>query len=160
MTMTADDHANRRQFLIGAASLAGGMITVLPVTDARATPDTMQAAIKKVVGSSALRKGKVTLRLPPLVENGNSVAMDVAVESPMTANDYVRAIHVFNEKNPQPNVALFHLGPRSGQAKISTRMRLADSQRVIAIAELSDGSFWSDEVEVIVTIAACLEDPV
>src|SRR5215470_19641553 len=88
--MTTDDHANRRQFLIGAASLAGGMITVLPVTDARATPETMQAAIKKAVGSAALRKGKVTLRLPPLVENGNSVAMDVAVESPMTADDHVR----------------------------------------------------------------------
>ena len=160
MTMTADDHANRRQFLIGAASLAGGMITVLPVTDARATPDTMQAAIKKVVGSSALRKGKVTLRLPPLVENGNSVAMDVAVESPMTANNHVRAIHVFNEKNPQSNVISIRLGPPAGTAKIATRMRLADSQRVMAIAEMNDGSFWSDEVDVIVTIAACLEDPV
>jgi sulfur-oxidizing protein SoxY len=158
--MTADDHADRRQFLIGAASLAGGMITVLPVTDARATPDTMHAAIKKVVGSSALRKGKVTLRLPPLVENGNSVAMDVAVESPMTADDYVRAIHVFNEKNPQPNVVSVRLGPPAGQAKLSTRVRLADSQRIMAIAEMNDGSFWSDEVDVIVTIAACLEDPV
>jgi sulfur-oxidizing protein SoxY len=158
--MISADHANRRQFLIGAASLAGGLITVLPVTDARATPETMQAAIKKVVGSAALRKGKVTLRLPPLVENGNSVAMDVAVESPMTADDYVRAIHVFNEKNPQSNVVSVRLGPPAGQAKLSTRVRLADSQRIMAIAEMNDGSFWSDEVDVIVTIAACLEDPV
>jgi sulfur-oxidizing protein SoxY len=157
--MMADD-ATRRAFLIGATSLAGGLITVLPVTDARATPETMQAAIKKVIGSAALRKGKVTLHLPPLVENGNSVAMDIAVDSPMTANNHVRAIHVFNEKNPQPNVVSMRLGPPAGQAKIATRVRLADSQRILAIAEMNDGTFWSDEVDVIVTIAACLEDPV
>jgi sulfur-oxidizing protein SoxY len=158
--MMADDKATRRTFLIGATSLAGGLITVLPVTDARATPETMQAAIKKVIGSAPLRKGKVTLHLPPLVENGNSVAMDVAVESPMTANNHVRAIHVFNEKNPQSNVVSIRLGPPAGQAKIATRVRLADSQRIMAIAEMNDGTFWSDEVDVIVTIAACLEDPV
>jgi len=158
--MVTDDHANRRQVLIGAASLVGGLVTVLPASEARATPESMQAAIKKVVGAAPLRKGKVTLRLPPLVENGNSVSMDIAVESPMSATDHVRAIHVFNEKNPQPNVISIRLGPPAGQAKISTRMRLADSQRIMAIAEMSDGSFWSDEVEVIVTIAACLEDPV
>jgi sulfur-oxidizing protein SoxY len=156
----ADDKATRRTFLIGATSLVGGLITVLPVTDARATPETMQAAIKKVIGSAPLRKGKVTLHLPPLVENGNSVAMDVAVESPMTANNHVRAIHVFNEKNPQSNVVSIRLGPPAGQAKIATRVRLADSQRIMAIAEMNDGTFWSDEVDVIVTIAACLEDPV
>jgi len=158
--MIADDEATRRHFLIGAASLAGGLVTVLPVSEARATPEAMQAAIKKAVGSASLRKGKVTLTLPPLVENGNSVSLEIAVDSPMTAESHVRAIHVFNEKNPQPNVISARLGPRAGQAKIATRMRLADSQRVMAIAEMSDGTFWSDEVEVIVTIAACLEDPV
>ncbi len=158
--MMTDDEATRRQFMIGAASLAGGLVTVLPVTEARATPETMQAAIKKVVGSAPLRKGKVALHLPPLVENGNSVSMDIAVESPMTADNYVRAIHVFNEKNPQSNVISIRLGPPAGQAKVATRMRLADSQRIMAIAEMNDGSFWSDEVDVIVTIAACLEDPV
>jgi sulfur-oxidizing protein SoxY len=65
---------------------------------------------------------------------------------------------VFNEKNPQPNVAVFHLGPRAGRASVSTRMRLATSQNLIAVAELSDGTFWSDKVEVIVTLAACVED--
>jgi sulfur-oxidizing protein SoxY len=88
------------------------------------------------------------------------VSLDVSVESPMTVEDYVKTIHVFNEKNPQPNVISARLGPRAGQAKVSTRIRLADSQIVMAIAEMSDGTFWSDEVEVIVTIAACLEDPV
>lgn len=158
--MIADDHATRRHFLIGAASVAGGLVTVLPVSEARATPEAMQAAIKKVVGSASLRKGKVSLHLPPLVENGNSVSLEIAVDSPMTAENHVRAIHVFNEKNPQPNVISARLGPRAGQAKVATRMRLADSQRVMAIAEMNDGTFWSDEVEVIVTIAACLEDPV
>jgi sulfur-oxidizing protein SoxY len=152
----------RRDVLIGAASLAAGagIVSVLPVREASATPASMDAAIKKVVGSAPLRKGKVTLNLPPIVENGNSVSVDVAVESPMTPDNHVKAIHVFNEKNPLPNVISAKLGPRAGQAKVSTRMRLADSQRVMAVAELSDGTFWSDEVEVIVTIAACLEDPV
>ena len=76
----------------------------------------------------------------------------------MTADDHVKAIHVFNEKNPQPNVISVQLGPRAGRATISTRIRLADTQKVIAIAEMSDGSFWSDKVDVIVTLAACLED--
>jgi sulfur-oxidizing protein SoxY len=98
--------------------------------------------------------------LPPLIENGNAVSLSVAVDSPMTAEDYVKAIHVFNEKNPQPNVVSVHLGPRAGKANIATRIRLADSQKVIAIAEMSDGSFWSDEVEVVVTLAACLEGSV
>jgi sulfur-oxidizing protein SoxY len=152
----------RRDLLIGAASVAAGIgiVTVLPVSEASATPASMDAAIKKVVGSAALRKGKVTLNLPPIVENGNSVSVDISVESPMTPDNYVKAIHVFNEKNPLPNVISAQLGPRAGAAKVSTRMRLADSQRVMAVAQLSDGTFWSDEVDVIVTIAACLEDPV
>ena len=157
-----DDRATRRDVLIGAASVAAGFgaVSVLPVAEARATPAAMDAAIKKLTGSAPLRKGKVTLNLPPIVENGNSVSLDVSVDSPMTPDNHVKSIHVFNEKNPQPYVISAQLGPRAGQAKVSTRMRLADSQRVIAIAALSDGSFWSDEVEVIVTIAACLEDPV
>ena len=113
--------------------------------------------MKKVLGEAPLRKGKVTLDVPPLIENGNTVPLTVTVDSPMTAADHVKAIHVFNEKNPQPNVVSVHLGPRAGKASISTRIRLADSQKIIAVAELSDGSFWSDEAEVVVTLAACLE---
>ena len=95
--------------------------------------------------------------MPPLVDNGNSVGLSVAVDSPMTPGDHVRRIAVFNEKNPQPNVATFHLTPRSGRASVSTRIRLADSQTVTAVAEMSDGTFWSDRADVIVTLAACLE---
>jgi sulfur-oxidizing protein SoxY len=148
--------ATRRAFL-GAASGAAAMILVRP---AMATPQAMKAAIATVTGGVPVKPGKVKLELPPLVENGNTVAMTVRVESPMTAQDHVKAIHVFTEKNPQPNVISVKLGPRAGNAEIQTRIRLADTQQVTAICEMSDGSFWSDQVDVILTISACLEDPV
>ena len=144
----------RRQILVAA----GGLGAALIVRPAQATPDDMKAAIRRVVGDAPIKPGKVKLNLPPLVENGNTVAMSVAVDSPMTAKDYVKAIHVFTEKNPQPNVISVKLGPRAGKAEIATRVRLADTQTVTAICELSDGSFWSDHVEVIITLGACLED--
>jgi sulfur-oxidizing protein SoxY len=111
-----------------------------------------------VVGDAPVRRGRVKLDLPPLIDNGNSVPLAVAVESPMTAADHVRAIHVFTEKNPQPNVVSAHLGPRAGRARLATRIRLADTGTVIAIAQMSDGSFWSDSAEVVVTLSACLEE--
>lgn len=150
--------ASRRDLLVAAGTLALGGAAALAVHPAVATPAAMQSAIAKVAGDAAVTAGRVKLDLPPLVENGNSVALSVSVDSPMTPADFVRAIHVFTEKNPQPNVISVHLGPRAGRAAISTRIRLADSQTVTAIAETSDGSFWSDSVEVIVTLAACLED--
>jgi sulfur-oxidizing protein SoxY len=167
-TMMTNDqdklHATRRRFLIETAALAGSLGTVtlgiglvLTVGPASATPESMRGAIRKVIGESPVKKGRVKVDLPPLIENGNAVALTVSSESPMTAADHVKAIHVFTEKNPQPNVVSFYLGPRAGRANISTRIRLADSQKVIAIVQMSDGSFWSDEVEVIVTLAACLE---
>jgi sulfur-oxidizing protein SoxY len=155
--------ATRREVLAGAAGItltsAAGVAfaSVLAIRPGCATPATMQAAIKKVVGDAPLRKGKVTIDVPPLVENGNSVPITVSVDSPMTATDHVRAIHIFNEKNPQPNVIDVHLGPRAGKAAISTRIKLADAQTVVAVAQLSDGTFWSDDADVIVTIAACVE---
>jgi sulfur-oxidizing protein SoxY len=149
----------RRRFLMTVAALAGGVGLGLPpaAEPAAATPASMKEAIRKVVGEASVRKGKVKLDLPPLVENGNAVALTVSVDSPMTAADHVKAIHVFNEKNPQPNVASIRLGPRAGRATVATRIRLADSQTVVAIAQMSDDSFWSDEVDVVVTLAACLE---
>lgn len=148
----------RRIFLVSLASGASalGLAPLMP-TSARATPQAMTAAMKKRVGEAPLRKGKVKIDLPPLVENGNVVPMTVSVESPMTASDHVKAIHVFNEKNPQPNVFSAYLTPRNGRAVVSTRIRLSDTQRVVAVAEMSDGSFWSDEADVIVTLAACVE---
>jgi sulfur-oxidizing protein SoxY len=124
---------------------------------ASATEATMAEAIRELIGEAELRQGKVNLELPSIVENGNTVPLSVSVESPMTEADHVDSIHIFNQKNPQPYVAAFHLGPRAGNARVSTRIRLADSQRVVAIARLNDGSFWSDSADVIVTLAACTE---
>jgi len=153
-------HTSRREFLLAAGGVAAGigLASVVTVEPARATPAEMQEAIRKVVGSARVNPGKVTLELPPLIENGNAVPLAVTVESPMTEAHHVRAVHVFTEKNPQPNVASFHLGPRAGRARVATRVRLADSQTVVAICELSDGSFWSDSAGIVVTLAACLED--
>ncbi|MGC1749413.1 MAG: SoxY-related AACIE arm protein [Pseudolabrys sp.] len=147
--------ATRRAVLLG--TLAGSVAVTIRLEPAQATPERMRTAIRNVVGEASIRKGRVELEVPPLVENGNTVALSVAVDSPMTATDYVKALHVFNEKNPQPNVISVHLGPRAGKAKISTRFRLADSQMVTAIAEMSDGTFWSASADVIVTLAACVD---
>jgi sulfur-oxidizing protein SoxY len=156
-----DRDRSRREILQAAGALAGcGALLRLSVLPAAATTEMMKDAVRSVIGEAPVKKGKVKLDLPPLVENGNSVSCTVSVEIPMTAVDYVKAIHVFNEKNPQPNVISVKLGPRAGRASFSTRIRLADSQTVTAIAELSDGSFWSDDIDVIVTLAACIEESV
>jgi sulfur-oxidizing protein SoxY len=151
-----DPTATRRQFLTMAGGLIGS-VSVAPALTVRAA-SLAAAAIGEVVGDAPVYQGKVKLEVPPLVENGNAVALTVSVDSPMTERDHVKSIHIFNEKNPQPNVASFHLGPRAGRAQVSTRIRLADSQKVIAIAQLSDNSLWSNSVDVVVTLAACLED--
>ena len=162
MVGTMDRHdgerRSRRDLLKTAGALAAGCGAAMLVRPARATPTSMQIAIRNVVGSAAVKQGKVTLDIPPLVENGSTVAVSVAVESQMTPTDYVKAIHIFTEKNPQPNVISIHLGPRAGRADIQTRVRLADTQTVVAICEMSDGSFWSDKIDVIITLGACLED--
>jgi sulfur-oxidizing protein SoxY len=154
-----DRTATRRDLLkiAGALALGGGAGPAL-IAPARATPAEMQAAVASVVGEARVTPGKVKLDIPPLVENGNTVPCTVTVESPMTPADHVKAIHVFTEKNPQPYVISVALGPRAGRAGISTRMRLRDTQTVLAVAEMSDGTFWSDSANVIVTISACLED--
>ena len=145
----------RRTFL----ELAGGAaIAVVTVRRIAATPGLLNAAIRNVVGEAPVRAGKVTLDIPPLVENGNTVPMTVKVASPMTDKDYVKSIHVFVEKNPQPNVGNFYLGPAAGRAQVATRIRLADTQKVVAIARLSDDSFWSASVDIVVTLAACTEE--
>ncbi len=153
------EQTSRRRFLglAGSTAVLGAIpiVTVLPV---EATPAMLATAIRNVVGEAPVRTGKVKLDVPPLVENGNTVPMTVSVQNPMTANDYVKSIHVFNEKNPQPNVGNFYLGPHAGRAQISTRIRLADSQKIVAIARLSDESFWSTSVDVVVTLAACTEE--
>jgi len=153
----------RREFLVNASALATvATAAALPSTAAaqlfRTPLNNMPEAIRKVTGAAQVHKGRVKLNLPPLVENGHLVPLSVSVESPMTEADHVKAIHVFTERNPLPEMISFRLGPRAGRAIVSTRVRLADTQNVTAIAELSDGSFWSDSAHLIVTLAACLEE--
>jgi sulfur-oxidizing protein SoxY len=131
---------------------------LISVREVEATPEMMATAIRTVTGGAPVQIGKVKLDIPPLVENGNSVPMTVSVTSPMTPGDYVKSIHVFNEKNPQPNLGNFYLKPGAGRAQVSTRVRLADSQKIVAIAKLSDDSLWSVTAEVVVTLAACTEE--
>ena len=153
------DESTRRKFLGLAGSAAVlGAVPIVTLRPAEATPATLASAIRNVVGEAVVRSGRVKLEVPPLVENGNTVPMTVSVQNPMTAEDHVKSIHVFNEKNPQPNIGNFYLGPQAGRAQISTRIRLADSQKIVAIARLSDGSFWSATVDVVVTLAACTDE--
>jgi len=114
-------------------------------------------AIQKITGGAKIQEGRVTLTIPPLVENGNLVVLKVSVDSPMTASDYVKVIHVIAEGNPLPNIFTAYLTPRSGTANITTRVRLADSQRVWAIVQMSNGSFWQGSAETLVTLSACTE---
>ena len=156
----ASQSANRRRFLVRSAGLSAGVVafSLVPGHPLRATPQGMQGLIRKIVGEAVLQTGKVRLDIPPLVENGNAVPLTVSVDSPMTEADHVKALHIVNEKNPQPHVISVTFGPRAGRASLSIRIKLKDSQQVIAIAEMSDGSFWSGAADVIVTLAACVED--
>ena len=151
----------RREFLVLAAAASA----LPPAAQAQLDPNLAQKrkaafaeALRRIVGEAPLRKGRVKLTLPPLIDNGNSVPLSVSVESPMTEADHVKALYVLTEKNPLPDVVGVHLGPRAGRATLSTRVRLADTQTVTAIAQMSDGSFWSDGAEVVVTLSACLEE--
>ena len=156
--MTTQEGLSRRDMLKAGATLTLGSVGLAIARPSQAMPATMKEAIAEVTGPAEIKRGRVKLDIPPLVENGNTVPCTVSVESPMTAEDHVKAIHVFSEKNPQPNVISVHLGPRAGRAVVSTRIRLADTQTVMAIAEMSDGSFWSDRLDVLITLGACLED--
>jgi sulfur-oxidizing protein SoxY len=151
---------------VGAMSsrrgLTGGLLAVALVRPVRAQQpvegrESLQQVILGFTGGVQPRPGRVSLDIPSLVENGNTVPVTIAVESPMSEADHVRGIALFNEKNPQPHVIAARFGPRSGRARLATRIRLATSQTLVAVAELSDGTYWSDSAEVIVTLAACVE---
>ena len=158
--MQRREASTRRRFLklAGSTAAIGAFPMLISVREVEATPEMMATAIRTVTGGAPVQIGKVKLDIPPLVENGNSVPMTVSVTSPMTPTDYVKSIHVFNEKNPQPNLGNFYLKPGAGRAQVSTRVRLADSQKIVAIAKLSDDSLWSVTAEVVVTLAACTEE--
>lgn len=124
---------------------------------AQQTEPTMQQAVAKFTGGVTPQIGKVSIGISQLVDNGNAVPIDVSVDHPQESSRFVRRIALFNEKNPQPDVAEFDLSPASGLAQVSTRIRLATTQKLVAVAQLSDGSYWMQSADVIVTLAACLE---
>jgi len=142
----------RRDFLAGAAGALAFPGAAL------AQVDTLDPHVRALADGTPVRKGKVTLVLPQLADNGNSVPIRITVDSPMTAADHVKSIHLYSERNPVPNMANFYLGPRAGKAEIDSRVRLAGSQRVTAVAKLSDGSFWYDAAPIVVTLSACLDE--
>lgn len=139
-----------------AAAAGGGMLLVRLQPAAGAVP-TMDEAVRAWTGGQPVQKGRVQFEIAGIIENGNTVPVTIRVDSPMTAADHVAAIAIFNERNPQRDVARFTLGPRAGRAEVSTRIRLAASQQLIALARMSDGSHWSKTVDVTVSIAACVE---
>ena len=145
-----------RRLYLSALSMLGLSSSFAPFAVMAKKPEAMEA-IAKIVGANTVREGRVKLIIPPLVESGNLVVLKVSVESPMTANDYVKAVHVISEENPSPNMFVAYFTPRSGRAELTTRVRLADSQRVWAIAHMSDGSYWRAYADTSVTLSACTE---
>lgn len=147
---------SRRAFLrqCGAAGL---LLTLWPAS-AWTTPESAQQAIRQRIGDREPQPGGMTLSLPKIAETGNSVAVSVAVDSPMTPEDHVRRIHIFVPGNPEPVAATYHLGPRAGKAQISTHLRLARTQTVLALAEMHDGSVRSDAASILVTLGACVDE--
>ena len=144
---------DRRQLIFAGVALCG--VAPRPAVAAAAE---LEAAVRDFTGGAAPRDGRVRLDVAPLVENGNTVPLTVSADSPMTAADHVSAIAVFNTRNPQRDVAIFHFTPRSGRATVSTRIRLATSQTLVAVARMSDGSYWTAQSYVIVTLAGCIEE--
>jgi sulfur-oxidizing protein SoxY len=144
---------NRRTFIA-----AIGTVSLIPWLKTHASVSEATEAIQKIVGNKPLQDGRVTLDISPLVENGNLVPISVLVDSPMTQADHVKAVHVISEGNPLPSVVSFYFGARAGRAVVSTRIRLLTSQRLWAIAEMNDGSFWQGHANTLVTLAACTED--
>jgi sulfur-oxidizing protein SoxY len=143
----------RRTAIAGTAAI----VAAGPGRLAHATPDTLAATLKSILGATKPTAGRVKLEIPELAENGNSVPLTITVASPMTAADHVKTIYILSPENPQPDVARFHLSPRSGRAKVQTSVRLATSQRLMVLAVMADGAAWTASADVIVTMSACID---
>jgi sulfur-oxidizing protein SoxY len=146
---------SRREVM--AAGAAGLALAALPAPALAATPPALAELIARITEGAVPERSKISFDIPQLVENGNSVDVAIQVESPMTDADHVRWIHVIAEKNPFPDVARFHLSPRSGRADIRATLRLATSQKVVAIAALSGGGYVMADADIVVTLSACID---
>lgn len=144
---------NQRRQLLKAL----GIVSLVPLQQAHATPEEAAIAINSIIGTATVKEGRVHLELASLIENGNLVTIKVSVASPMSQNDYVKAIHLVAGKNPLPNILSAYFTPQSGTANLTTRIRLADTQRVWALAQMSDGSFYQTYADTLVTSSACSE---
>lgn len=144
---------NRR----GLLSALGGAVAIsyLPGR-AWAKPADVIAAQKKMFGDTRATEGRIKIKLPPIAENGFSVPIRIDVDSPMTDADYVKRVALFAERNPLPEIGVFHFTPQSGQATVNARIRMGGTQTLTAIAEMSDGSLWSGNGKTVVTLAACV----
>lgn len=159
MNLPFDKSANRRRVLTTAGTVGVGFLitAAMPSCLWAASTDDLASTVTAYAGGNVVQTGKVKLVVSELVDNGNVVPVTITVDSPMTPTSYVRSIALFNEKNPQREVAKFTLSPNSGKASVSTRIRLATTQKLVAVAHMSDGSYWSQSADVIVTLAACIE---
>ena len=146
---------DRRDFVLGASAV--GLLSALSLGTASAEEvvPTLEEAMKAAIGDAKPIEGKVALKLPEIAENGNTVPFTISVESPMTADNYVKAVHMFAAGNPRPDVASFMFSPASGEATVTSRMRLGQTQDVIALAEMSDGKVYMGRRTVKVTIGGC-----
>ena len=144
---------NQRRQLLKALGIVG----LVPLQQAHATPEEASTAINRIIGTNAVKEGRVQLELASLIENGNLVTIKVSTDSPMTQSYYVKAIHLVAERNPLPNILSAYFTPQSGTANFTTRIRLADTHRVWAIVQMSDGSFYQTYADTLITSSACSE---
>ncbi|HSQ02387.1 MAG TPA: thiosulfate oxidation carrier protein SoxY [Burkholderiales bacterium] len=153
--MTLTRVSGRRRFIFATgATLA---LPLVGLRGAHAQVDTLTPLIHQITGGVQPKKGRVKLEIARIADNGNAVPLKVSVDSPMTERDYVKSIHVLSEKNPRPVIAGFFFTPHSGRAQVNTRIRLNGTQELVALATLSDGSFWMDAADILVTISACYD---
>ncbi|MGI9387263.1 MAG: thiosulfate oxidation carrier protein SoxY [Methyloligellaceae bacterium] len=146
---------DRRDFVLGTAAVAAlAAIVSIPAGPAHAKRG-LDEAVKSVLGDVKPAKGRVSLELPEIAENGNTVPFSFSVESPMTKADHVKEVHIFASGNPRPDVATFMFSPSSGKASANSRMRLGKTQDIVAIAKMSDGKFYMTRQTVKVTIGGC-----
>jgi sulfur-oxidizing protein SoxY len=143
-----------RRDVLRTAALAAFAAALAPRM-ARADEKAVAEELKKLYGDKPIKEGRIKLDVPQIAENGLVVPVNIDVESPMTANDYVKAVHIFADGNPLPGIVSYRFTPECGKASASTRMRLAQTQNVVCVAEMSDGSLFSTKAEVKVTIGGC-----
>ena len=155
MTKMKVEVLDRRQFVVAAGTGAAAAIIAGFSGAANATPEKAMEHMKKLIGNGTPAEGKIKVDLPEIAENGNTVPVKVSVESPMTADNYVKAVHLISEGNPGPEICSFHFTPASGRANAAARVRLAKTQNVIGIAVMSDGKLYMSKSQVKVTIGGC-----